>query len=265
MRLCLTILLLCISQLACSQYDSSLFHSSFESEAFNHQQPLMLLVGSDQTTDFSKYTGYQEEIEAAIEKLASKREKLSETQLLEKVFYYTHRKFLKKYTGYVSFAEVFEDGSYDCLTGTALYAVLLEGLGIPYVIYEFDFHLFLLAYTNEDSVLMEATDPMYGLVTQPEEIARRVALYTLGEEAVDGSSVNSQPSGKIPPSDITNRITLRELTGLQYFNLAVEAFNAGTYDRAQPLIQKANLLYPSRRIQQISKVFDQQYQLASRH
>lgn len=263
-RLLSIIPLFIASHLLQGQYDTSLFHSPFESKAFIRNQPLMLLAASDQTTDSTKYTGYQEEIATAVKKLSAKREKLSEDQFLEKVFYYVHRKFLKTYTGYVAFSELFKNGSYDCLTGTAFYAVLLDELEIPYVIYEFDFHLFLLAYTTTDSILMEATDPIYGLVTNQEEIAQRVALYTLGEKVISQSIGNSRPSGTIPPSEIINRISLKELTGLQYFNLAVNAFNLGEYETAKPLIQKANQLYPSRRIQQISQVFQRKYQLASR-
>src|SRR5688572_21667209 len=45
---------------------------------------------------------------------------------LQFVFNKTHRKFLKNFEAYSTFGELLKDGSYNCLTATALYALILE-------------------------------------------------------------------------------------------------------------------------------------------
>jgi hypothetical protein len=155
----------------------------------------------------------------------------------------------------VTLSDLLQDGKYDCLTGTALYAIILSELGVDYSIYEFDFHVFLVASVNGDSVLLESTDPYYGFVNRSDQISKHINQYLTGEESPQNSNAPVGSNGHQYSSHINNRITLNELAGLQYFNLAINAFNQGEVELASSLLNKANLLYPSQRIKEIQKVF----------
>ena len=74
---------------------------------------------------YSRYSG--QEINDFIIKLEEKKlSSKNDKEFLHYLFYKTHRKLLKQYTEYCPFDALIKDGTYNCLTGTALYAVLLN-------------------------------------------------------------------------------------------------------------------------------------------
>ena len=235
--------------------DTPLFHSAFEESAFTSGDPIQILLASDHQVDHNKYSAYRDEIEQLVLKLKNKQRGKKNIALIEKAFYYTHRKNLDWYENYVTLSDLLQKGKYDCLTGTALYAIILTELGVEYSIYEFDFHVFLVAKVNEDSVLLESTDPYYGFVKRSDEISEHIAQYLTGDQSPENSKAPVGSNASQYSSHINNRITLNELAGLQYFNLAINAFNQGQVELATSLLNKANLLYPSHRIKEIQKVF----------
>lgn len=242
-----------------SQEGYGMFHSEFEQAAFSAADPFKILVASDPDTDHSQYKDYLNDFQKLAKKLQRKSKRWSELKLLEKTFFYTHRKKLDWYSNYVTLPDVLNTGQYDCLTGTAFYALLLDELDITYTIYEFDFHVFLVAHTHDsDSVLFESTDPFYGFIRNSDEVAEYINSFINSENA--SYDDNRAPIGSNNTdqysSRIFNRISLKELVGLQYFNLAIDAYNYGHLNEAQSMLKKANLLYPSRRIKEMKKVFD---------
>lgn len=257
-----TFTLLIVSYAHSQTYDLS-FHSEFEQSAFQSRDPLRILFASDAAVDQAKYTAYSHEILSVLAKLAPSHGKMTDAQFLEKVFYTVHRKKLGWYQNYVSFSEIFESKRYDCLTGTALYSLILDHFQIEHKLYEFDYHVLLIAKTDEGSFLFEATDPINGFVTDQQEIARRIAVYAVGAD----------PNRKLKPignaldythsSHINNQISFSDLAGLQYYNLAIEAFNAGAFSKANLLIRKACSLYPAERIRTMQFYFAQSTQLFS--
>ena len=70
-----------------------------------------------------------------LEKLRSKRNQMkSDPRFFNYLFYKTHRKFLKQYQIHSSVEDLLRHGTYDCVSGTALYALILHHLGIEYEI-----------------------------------------------------------------------------------------------------------------------------------
>jgi hypothetical protein len=65
-----------------------------------------------------------------VDKLSAKRESFKNDEaFLNHLFVKTHQRFLKHYEEYVSFSSMINKGTYNCLTGTALYALLLDYFG----------------------------------------------------------------------------------------------------------------------------------------
>ncbi len=174
-------------------------------------------------------------------------------RFIMKTFTYLHRKVLKKYDEYVSFDEMMLEHKYDCMTGTALFAILLSDLQIPFDILEYDHHVVLLVRLHDKNILVESTDPIHGVTTGEEDISRRLQEYRNTT-----AFINSKRQGReieLIDSPNENSITIPELAGLQYFNLAVRNFNSGDVQRAYELNLKASILYPrSERIQNFHKV-----------
>ncbi|WP_258102885.1 hypothetical protein [Marinoscillum sp. MHG1-6] len=217
------------------------FHSDFEQAAFSKPDldPFELLLSPDPEMTLNKYTRIQDQFSEIMSKAFDLKEKSkSEVQFLERLFYTIHRKNLSWYENYVTFGDLIEHKKYDCLTGTALLALVMNELDIKHQILEFDFHIFLMAEVAHQMVLMEATDPMNGFVSEADQIHARI------EEAYNSAGV----SDEFNKTGIMNKIDLVDLAGLQYYNLAVDQFNRGNYSHAREFIKKADILYPSERI-----------------
>lgn len=256
-------ILLTVAFLYCySQSAPHLVHSTDQQDAVSlTQDPLQAFIESD--SPGFQFTEYKSEIHKIVKKLGRKQTKLSGLRWLEKSFYFVHRKKLHWYTNYVDLAQLFASGQYDCVTGTALYALIFEELGVDYTIHEFDYHVFLIARVGADSALIESTDALNGFVHDVREISRRMELYGNGYSPEMPATTPVGNRSATASYHVNNRISLYELAGLQYFNLAVKAFNENKLDEASRLIQQAWQLYPSYRIREIKKIFEKNKHLVS--
>lgn len=238
--------ILSLSAIAQQDLDAEVFHSDFEQQAFSNADPLQIMLAADPLVDSNKYNQYLTDFRTHLDKLGRKVDNIHPRMVLERVFYYSHRKKLSWYHNDVLFSDLFESGKYDCLTGTAFYAAILDQLSIPYNIYEFNYHVFLMAYLDGEKVLIEPTDAINGFITDEKEIARQIEKF----KAEDGMTLNIDA--------VNNIISLEDLAGLQYYNMGIDLYNQGKFDKAFTNIQKANFLYPSKRIKEMHRIFRSQ-------
>ena len=187
-------------------------------------------------------------------KLKDKRSQFkSDTYFLEHMFYFVHRKMLGSYEQYVPFSAIFTDEQkYDCVTGSILYALILEELDVKYEVKESDFHVYILAFLDDKEYLLETTDPLHGFAKSDEEIAfrkrqisedahrfnARITMEGLGADKVNMQQINI----------IDNSVNLIQLSGLHYYNQALDRFNRKEYRDALKLAEMAAKRYPSDRI-----------------
>ncbi len=182
-------------------------------------------------------------------RMASKRASFRDDRaFLEHVFIKTHQKFLKDYEQYASFSELFDGGKYNCLTGTTAYALLLDHFDIEYSVIETNYHIFLTASTNNGQVLIEATDPSNGFITDQRKIQKRIKTYRENEIQTSAKKLYQYSF------DLYNEVDLNELAGLLYYNHAVENFNRHKYQSAIDQLDLAFALYDSPRIEELSRV-----------
>ncbi|HCX20801.1 MAG: hypothetical protein CMB80_07120 [Flammeovirgaceae bacterium] len=253
MKLVLNISLFIFSFCAFAQEELGdvLFYSTFEQAAFSGSDPIQIMLAANPGVDSTKYSQYMADFQEHLTKLKKKTGDNLSVRTLETVFYFNHRRKLSWYNSNVILSDLFESGKYDCLTGTAFYAATLEALEIPYDIYEFNYHVFLVAHCQDGDVLIEPTDPLEGYVTNSEEIESRIEEFSKNEGMSAGMD------------GVANIITLNDLAGLQYYNMGIDSYNRRDYAHAFNYIQKANFLYPSSRIKEIQRVFKNQVRLVS--
>lgn len=173
-----------------------------------------------------------------------------ERTLIRHIFEKTHHRFLKNYKPYASLDETFDNGSYNCLTGTILFSLILHHYGIAHQVIETNYHIFILAETDEGQVLLEATDPLNGFVTSDEEIEARITIYKQNQ-------VQEQQRDKAYYKfrfELYNEVSLDELRGLTHYNNAVNSFNQKNLEVAVQNLAKANELYFSYRIEEFSQI-----------
>lgn len=186
-----------------------------------------------------------------VDKLESKQGSSRDDQsFLHHVFVKTHQKFLKDFAQYASFRELFSDGKYNCLTGTALYALILDHFNIDYKIIETNYHIFIIANTAKGDVLLEATDPVQGFVNNSDEINRRIEGYKQNKI----QEINPDKNYYQFSFELYNEVHLDQLLGLMHYNLAIVDYNGSELQSAITHLDKAFELYDSPRIEEFSRV-----------
>jgi tetratricopeptide (TPR) repeat protein len=169
---------------------------------------------------------------------------------LRKIFSEVHRAYLKKYQRYATFDRLIEDGSYDCLTGTAIYAMVLDHYGFACFIHETSLHSYLIVQVKNRKVLFETTDPLEGFITDLTLIAEREDKYSqeISSDFNNISGLTGYRGSQNTVRFFNEQIGLKDLAGLHYFNQAVIAYNIGNYRAAVRHLEKAYTIYPSKRI-----------------
>lgn len=184
-----------------------------------------------------------------VAKLEGKRRTQSEKAFINNLFIKTHQRFLKEYREYTSFSGLLDNGTYNCLTATALYALLLNRFDIDFRIVETNYHIFLLVQTGAGDVLLETTDPVNGFVDAKEAIDKRIAAYR--DTNVQQRKDRQYHSFSF---DAFHEVSLDQMLGLLYYNQAVKAFNHQQLVTTVSLLDKAYALYPSPRMDEFSRI-----------
>ena len=189
--------------------------------------------------------------DAFLAKLEKKRASIKkEKDFVKFVFAKTHQTYLKKYETYPSFSELFIDGSYNCLTGTILYATILKHFQIPFEVIETNYHIFLTVETAQGKILLEATDPLAGFVDTAKGIEERISTYK--QNILTAS--NSKATYYHFSFELFKPVSMEELQGLLYYNKAVDSFNQQKLHESVEFLVMANELYHSPRIDEFSDI-----------
>ena len=238
--------------------------TAYETKAFLHfhrapaAQVLPLFLAVSPQAHQTAEDEIQKELDGFISFLKKKQSAYKDDgRFLQYMYYKVHNKYLKRYAQYPAFLSLFEAGQYDCVTGTALYAYLLDALGYTYTIQELKYHIYLLVRPREAQndlqqayFLIESTDPLYGFVSERSAIQKRIQWYN-SEENSATATTNYQYN-----FEINNTINLVELSGLAYYNSAVAYYNRQQFDKATAQLKKAKFLYESQRMEAFMRLID---------
>ncbi|GIV39809.1 MAG: hypothetical protein KatS3mg033_1609 [Thermonema sp.] len=150
--------------------------------------------------------------------------------LLYKLFRHTKKNLLKEYQAYSRWSDLPENGAFDCVTGSMVYAYLLGKIGVPYEIMEAPHHVFVKVHLGNEEIVLESTDEN-GFLEFEQDIAEHARFYAEGGQFTGISFV--------------------QLIALYYYNQAAHAFNRGQWEVARRYIHEADLLYSSARIREL--------------
>ena len=185
-----------------------------------------------------------DELLPLVQKLHEKQEKLGrKTAFIDYLFDKTRQRFLRNYTEYATFSETLTTGTYNCLTGTALYALLLDHFRIKYQVIETNYHIFLVAESENGRILLEATDAQNGFVTGEANIEARIKEY---REKLPLKNDRKKQYYQYE-TNLFKQVTLDEVAGLLYFNRAIVAYNEHDLPNAVDKLAKSLTLYQSPR------------------
>lgn len=232
------------------------FISKWEQQNFNNIQseiytnPLLFFTSFEKEAYQSKTQIALSEIQKEATYLAQHRIK-NNRRFLKKIFEHVHLQYLKKYRTYSDFYQLFDANNFDCVTGTALYALIFNEMGIGYELHETANHSYLIVSLGTEKALFESTDPLNGFITAPEIIEETQTRYAQ-EMAIDFNNLMGMVGHKKSIAKTlkvySETISLSQLAGLYYYNHAVVYYNLKNYKTAVNALEKAYTLHPSKRI-----------------
>lgn len=202
------------------------------SDAFN------MHAAVNSSLDISAIEAKKNELTDFILKQTSRYDRLDHEKLMiRNVFYKVHQKYLRQYSNYANLGDLLENGEYDCLSGTILYAWILDQLGFSSRIVETAHHIYLMVETGNGPVMLESTDALNGFIEKPEEIEERLM------------KVNAEENGIF-----REEVDFHGLIGLQYYNAAVESYNNMLFIEAVDQLEKASVFYKGDRMKTFGKI-----------
>ncbi|MGD1841433.1 MAG: hypothetical protein ACFB0B_11135 [Thermonemataceae bacterium] len=187
-----------------------------------------LLEGKNITTEYVDFTHLNNLVIA----LKRKEEQFKSSKKYAKyVFKHIQSNYLRDFQEYTLTENIFTNGVYNCVSATWLYAYIYEQLGFKTQIYEMENHVYLKLHLEKE-ILVESTMALEGFITNTREINNQQKVY---KERQD--------------SNFMKEIYLHQLTGLQFYNQAVKAYNQQAYAQAYEWLQQATQYYPCSRVE----------------
>ncbi len=110
----------------------------------------------------------------------------------------------------------------------------------------------MLADTDEGRALFEATDPLHGFVTNPDEIEKRIQQYK--QNIIQPAAAGGNKKYYEYNVNLYQQVSLDQMSGLLHYNLSIEAYNQQNFQEAIHHLDKAMALYSSPRITEFSAI-----------
>ena len=217
---------------------SSSIHEDFLSFYFDH--------------DSTPATEAFQKIDKLILQLEKKeRSEQNDLRFLRTIFYKTHRKILRSYSPMASMDETIENGTYGCLTGTVVYALLLSHFNFNYEIVELPNHVFLKVKLADQNVYFESTLANDGFITNENHFKfKRTSSSNHNTNWLQVISEKTQMVEQAKPFKI---IDLKELRGLQHFNEAVKLYKVKAYQESISHAIIAFYQYPTEKNEMLTR------------
>lgn len=177
-----------------------------------------------------------------------KLQKKSPKKQIKKIFKGVQNDLLVRYNLENQFIEVFENGRYNCVSSTAIYALLLERFNIKYIISQEPEHVYLTATFNELNIVIEGTDPQGGFVPLTDKLIEAQINSLLNRKLITIEELNSPDAAKILEDLFPSKeIDLEELIGVQYENKMAYSYESENYKAAYENALKALYFYDCER------------------
>jgi tetratricopeptide (TPR) repeat protein len=232
------------------------YHSPLEKQLFEDyflrqkKDYLALFMAVSLETGSSELTHGRQLYQQILQQLnTTDLQKKNETKKIKSIYSQTHNRLLNKYEIRNYFHEVFKNGSYNCVSATALYSLLFGDMHIPYTIKESPTHVYLIAYPESQKILIETTDPRQGYMVFDQKfktsfVANLRSGKLISEQEYKTASADALFDKYYFSED---NITIKELLGIQYMNDAIYKLQDNQLEEAFVQLEKAYLFYPCKK------------------
>ena len=235
------------SQTYSSNYEENIFNQiKKDSINYNFFESL-LAIDPLMTPELA--SDYELKVNSIIKSVPPKEKKeKKEKKRIEKLYDDLHDAFFIKYHLNAYFNDIFENGTYNCVTATALYSYVFEKLNIPYHVKETPSHVFLVVYPNTYKIYLETTVPgQYGFIIPKESEIEKIVDELISYKLVTKAEVSKKGYLKFYEDYFYGKeyIDKRALIGMQYYNKGLLDFDNVVYDEALNNFKKTKIFYSS--------------------
>jgi len=232
------------------------FNSEFEQKQFHlvnqNENPLFeLLLAPDPQMTVAIAREYCEKYESILSEISTKKYlNKSNDKKVKALYKDVHEALLDKYELQNRFSSIFLDGNYNCVSATALYALIFDELSIPYNIKEKPTHVYLLAFPETDQLLVESTDPSGNFFNYNDRFKTAVVGQLKDAKLISVDEYQSKTVDEIFNAFYYSdeNIDLKELAGIQYLNDALYKLEESKTKEAYQQLKKSYFLYPKENI-----------------
>lgn len=228
-----------------SDFESKYFKNVTDKKQFD--KVAMLLALNPATTE-NDLTNANRALEQAFQNLdAAKINTKNLPKKVKAIFDLTHERFLKKYELVASFDQIMKDGTYNCVSATALYGLMLDHYNIPYEIKQLPTHVYLIADPSGSRVVLESTDPRGGYFEPDPKFKKSYVEYLQKSKLVSADEVRTKSVDELFTKNFQadKSINFQQLVALQYFNEGIKQEEVDSHSKALVAFQKSYRLYPA--------------------
>jgi len=201
-----------------SDYEEKVFGNLIDSAVVD---PLALLVAITPKSEQGTYNNAKLQIETFVKRLdAKKLANPKHEKVIKYIFKEVHSHFLRKYEINAFFSDVFLAGLYNCVSASALYALVFDELNIPYEIQELPTHVYLIAYPDEERITVETTDPLKGYVTHDFRFKKEYVEFLHKTKLISEQEYRSSSVDKLFGEHFygDKSVDISVLAAFQYYN-----------------------------------------------
>lgn len=187
------------------------------------------------------------QINECVAYLKKETEGYVEPKMVKFIYKYVHKRFFKQYKLRNSFSDIFEKGEYNCVSASALYAIIFQQLNIPFQIVEAPQHVFVVAYPNTHKILIETTIPEKGYFAFNESYIQKFVKYMYEAKLISKEELDQKSASELFNIYYfkNNGLSLIELAGVQYSNYYVYFSEDEKLDDAFEEVKKSYCLLKS--------------------
>jgi hypothetical protein len=255
---------LIVTVLTILNFHAQTYSSTFEEGIFNSYKKdsinynfLESLFAIDSSMNNETVVKYKQELLSVIKAFPLKEDNSKkEKKRVKDIYDQIHSKFFKKYNLDSYFTDIFNNGTYNCVTASALYAFTFDELDIPYHVKESPSHVFLIAYPDTHKIYLETTAPgAYGFIIPKESEVKKIIDELIAYKLVTTEEVLDKGYMKFYEDYYYGKefVDKRVLIGMQYYNKGLTKLNLADYNSALNNLRKSKIFYSSPLIKPILK------------
>lgn len=179
----------------------------------------------------------------------------SQEKQVKYIHAYVHRKFFTKYEFKNSFCDIFDKGFYNCVSSTALYAIIFTKLQIPFQIMEKPKHVFLIAYPESYKIFVETTSPDDGYMRFSETYVKNYVTYLYNVHIISQRDYETKETSALFEKYFysSTPVSMTTLAGMQFANYSLYNMDDRNYPVAAREMKKACYLNDYERNRHILK------------